>query len=143
MLGSEHLLVTDVTFHVRYAETDMMGVVHHSAYVVYFEEGRSELSRRHGVPYAALENMGYTLALSEVRLRYLAPAKYDDQVTVRTWIEKIRSRGLTFGYEVRHADTGQLLVTGCTEHICVDRSGQARRIPVQWLDPLKQAAGLG
>lgn len=116
-----------------------MGIVHHAAYLVYFEEGRSELSRQRGMPYAELERMGYSLALSEVHVRYGAPAQYDDLLTVRAWVEQFRSRGITFAYEVARASDGQVLVTGQTKHICVDQGGRVKRLPEAWIAPYKQA----
>lgn len=132
-------LLVETTFRVRFAETDAMGVVHHAAYLVYFEEGRSELSRQHDMPYAELERMGYSLALSDVHIRYYVPAVYDDLITVRTWVSKVRSRAIRFNYEVVRTADGQMLVTGETYNICVDRTGQARRIPEEWIGPYKQA----
>jgi acyl-CoA thioester hydrolase len=127
----EHRVV-ETTFHVRYAETDQMGLVHHAAYVVWFEEGRSSWMRATGRAYADFEASGHFLAASEVYARYLAPALYDRQVTVRTWIEEIRSRTLRFSYEVVDTESGQMLVTGYSRHICIDRDGNVVRIPTEW-----------
>jgi acyl-CoA thioester hydrolase len=113
----------DVTFRVRFAETDAMGIVHHAAFLVYLEEGRSELSRQFNAPYSSLEQSGFSLAVIEVALRYIAPARYDNRITVRSWIEQLQSRGLVFGYEVLNTETGQVLVSGTTRHLCIDRSG--------------------
>ncbi|GAB4528537.1 MAG: thioesterase family protein [Anaerolineae bacterium] len=124
--------VSEVTFHVRYAETDQMGVVHHSAYIVWFEEGRSAWSRQLGRRYADFERAGYRLLVSEVYARYHAPARYDQRVTVRTRASQVRSRLIHFAYEVVEADTGRLLVTGHTTHICVDQRGKPVRIPEEW-----------
>jgi acyl-CoA thioester hydrolase len=134
-------IYSETTFRVRYAETDLMGVVHHSAYVVYMEEGRSDLGRKYNVSNAALERMGFSLAVSDLQVRYAASARYDDLITVRTWIEQVRSRGITFAYEVINAGSGQLLVSGRTRHICVDRAGQVCRLPEAWIAPLKPLIG--
>nr|MBN1228340.1 acyl-CoA thioesterase [Anaerolineae bacterium] len=131
-------LYTESTFHVRYAETDMMGVVHHSQYIIYMEEGRSALSRKHNIPYSELEAMGYSLALSAVKVRYHAPARYDDLVTVCAWVKAIQSRGITFGYEIVDAGSRRQLVTGITRHICVDRECRVCQMPPEWVNPLKQ-----
>jgi acyl-CoA thioester hydrolase len=141
-MAADRILLTEITFHVRFAETDQMGIVHHSVYPVYFEEGRSALSRQHNMPYSKLEQMGYSLTLSSLRVRFLAPARYDDLITVRTWIERFLSRGINFGYEVVRAADGELLVTGQTQQICVDRQGQVRRLPEAWIGPLKTKAGI-
>ena len=141
MANDSRPLLTETSFHVRFAETDQMGVVHHAAYVVYLEEGRSELSRRWGAPYSALENAGFSLALSDVQVHYVASAQYDDLITVRAWVDALRSRSITFGYEVVNAATQQVLVTGSTRHICVNRQGEVRRIPEEWVAPFKAAGG--
>ena len=132
MKNTQHPSIAETTFHVRYAETDQMGIVHHSAYIVWFEEGRSAWSRQVGRPYADFERAGYALAVSEVGARYLAPAHYDQRVTVRTRISRVRSRMIRFDYEVLNAETGQRLAIGFTEHICLDREGRPTRIPEEW-----------
>ncbi len=124
--------VVETTFHVRYAETDQMGVVHHSVYIVWFEEGRSAWLRARGTSYAEVEASGHFFAVSEVHVRYLAPARYDRAVTVRTWPARLGSRGFTLEYEVVDAESGQLLATGSTRHICLDREGRVARIPEAW-----------
>lgn len=121
--------VVETTLRVRYAETDAMGVVYHTNYIVWFEVGRGEYMRQQGGNYADLEAQGYYLPVVEVQARYLAPARYGDLVTVRTWVKEARSRQVTFGYEVVMAETGQLLATGWTKHVCVDREGTIRMIP--------------
>ena len=141
-MAADRLLLTEITFYVRFAETDQMGIVHHSVYPIYFEEGRSALSRQHGAPYSDLERMGYSLALSELIVRFAAPARYDEEITVRTWIEQILSRGINFRYEVARTADQQLLVTGQTKQICIDRQGQVKRLPEAWISRLKSNAGI-
>jgi acyl-CoA thioester hydrolase len=124
--------VSQNTFYVRYAETDAMGIVHHSSYVVYLEEGRSHYARTRGHSYAEIEASGYILVVAEINLRYLKSAHYDDQLTVKTWLDSAKSRGVVFQYEVINANTGDLLVTATTRHICLTREGQVTHLPVQW-----------
>lgn len=124
--------VVETTFYVRYAETDQMGMVHHASYIVWFEEGRSAWMRALGSNYAEFEADGLYLVVSEVHARYLAPALYGRQATVRTWGEELRSRTLKICYEVVDTESGQTLVTGYTRHICVDHGGQVVRIPAKW-----------
>jgi acyl-CoA thioester hydrolase len=121
--------VIEATLRVRYAETDAMGIVYHTNYIVWFEVGRGEYMRQQGDDYAHLEGQGYYLPVFEVQARYLAPARYGDLVTVRTRVEEVRSRQVTFAYEVVMAETGQLLTTGWTKHVCVDGEGAIRTIP--------------
>lgn len=122
----------ETTFYVRYAETDAMGVVHHSTYIVWFEEGRSHYLRSRGSNYADLEADGYFLAVSEVEARYIAPARYGQQVTVRARLETVRSRSISLLYEVVEAASGRLLVTGRTKHICIDGRGDVVTLPEGW-----------
>ncbi len=117
-------------FRVRYAETDAAGIVHHSSYVVWFEEGRSEFSRQLGLPYAELERDGIDLIVTRVEVRYRSPARYDDLVEVWTRMATLRSRTMTFAYRVVRAADGTLLAEGTTEHLAVRRvTGRPVRIP--------------
>jgi acyl-CoA thioester hydrolase len=114
---------------VRFYETDQMGVVHHSIYIRWFEEGRSAFTRALGYPYSRMESEGLSLAVTEVQARYHRPARYDEEVAVICSMEEFLSRGMTFGYEVRRAADDTLLVTGWTKHISMDHQGRVMRIP--------------
>jgi len=130
--------ITETTFHVRYAETDKMGIVHHAAYVVWLEEGRSHWLRANGSSYANFEADGVALAVSDLRVRYIQAARYDQLVTARCWVEEVKSRKMIFGYQILDAATGQLLAEAQTHHICVDRAGQVTKIPDSWRTFLSQ-----
>jgi acyl-CoA thioester hydrolase len=121
--------IVETTLRVRYAETDAMGVVYHANYLVWFEVGRGDYFRAIGQDYGEWETQGVLLPVSEAHARFHAPARYADIITVRTWVEEIRSRGLTLSYEVRDATSQKRLVSGWTKHVCMDREGQARRLP--------------
>jgi acyl-CoA thioester hydrolase len=109
-----------------------MGIVHHAAYVVWLEEGRSQWMRDHGSSYASFEADGVSLAVSELEVRYGQPARYDQLVTVRCRVAEVRSRKVTFRYEIVDAVTGQLLASAVTKHISVDCQGKVTKIPEQW-----------
>ncbi len=111
-----------VSLRVRYAETDQMGVAHHAVYPVWFEQARSELARARGVPYASWEERGYFLVVTEVRCRYLKPARYDQLVTVEVAVASLKSRAVVFSYHVRD-ERGELLAEGETHHVLVSRQG--------------------
>ncbi len=130
--------VAETTFHVRYAETDQMGIVHHASYVVWLEEGRSTWLRQFGRSYAEFEAEGFMLAVSDLQLRYKQPAKYDQRVTTRAWISEVKSRLVRFDYEIVEAVSGELFVTGYTRHICIDAQGNATKIPKPWQDLMRQ-----
>ncbi len=124
--------VAETTLYVRYAETDAMGIIHHASYIVYFEEGRSNYARQRGSDYASFERGGYYLTVSEINARYIKPARYGQQITIRCWIADMKSRGLTFGYEILDATTHDILVEGFSKHICITHEGQVARLPDQW-----------
>jgi acyl-CoA thioester hydrolase len=130
-MTAEGRYVAETSFHVRYAETDAMGIVHHASYVVYLEEGRSTYARQRGHSYAEFEATGHALAVTEVHARYLHAARYDQRLTVRCWLAEIRSRTLTFEYEIVD-DAGLVLVSARTQHICIDTQGKVCTLPETW-----------
>jgi acyl-CoA thioester hydrolase len=131
-LAPQDRITAETTFYVRYAETDAMGVVHHGSYITYFEEGRSNYARQRGSDYASFEREGYYLLVAEIHARYLKPARYGQRLTVRCWIDELKSRSITFGYEIVAADTHELFVTGWSKHICITHNGQVSRLPESW-----------
>ena len=132
----------EVIFRVRYFETDAMGIVHHSAYITWFEEGRSAFTRAIGYPYSRMEQEGISLAVAEVNARYHRPARYDDEVRVIAGLSQLGSRGMTFGYDVRRADDDELLVTGSTRHISIDPHGRVSLLPAMLRERLTSVPGL-
>lgn len=124
--------VAEASFYVRYAETDAMGIVHHASHIVYFEEGRSNYARQRGSDYASFEQSGHYLTVAEVSARYLKPAHYGQRITVRCWIEEMKSRALTFSYEIVDSSSGDVLVTGLSKHICITHEGQVTKLPEAW-----------
>lgn len=122
---------------VRYAETDAMGIVHHSNYIVWFEEGRSSYMRCRGFPYSQVEASGLYFTVAEVLARYIVPAHYEDLLLVRTRIGDLRSRGLRFDYRVIRARDDTTLVTGYSKHICITHAGHPVRIPSEMLAALR------
>jgi acyl-CoA thioester hydrolase len=124
--------VAEARIRVRYAETDAMGIVHHSSYIIYFEEGRSEYARQRGTPYSQFEQNGYYLTVTEVNARYVQPARYDQELKITTWIGEMKSRSLMFNYEISEMVAGNMLVTGYSRHICITTDGQVTRIPELW-----------
>ena len=124
---------TETRLRVRYAETDHMGVVYYANYLVWMEVGRVELCRALGFNYRDMEqDYGVLLAVAEACCRYRSPARYDDEVIVKTWIEEANTRMATFGYEMRLAGTDRALATGHTRHIFVDREMRRARLPEKY-----------
>src|SRR5438093_256349 len=115
---------------VRYAETDQMGVVYHTNYLVWCEIGRTELIRAlTGVSYAKLEEEGVLLAVAELSIRYHGAARYDNMIRVRTSLTDARSRSVTFEYLISNAETAERLATARTVLVSLDARGRPVVMP--------------
>ncbi len=119
------------TVRVRYGETDQMGVVHHKVYLDYFERGRTEMLRAHGLPYAELERGGHLLPVAEAQIKYRSPARYDDLLEVQTRVLRVRGADLQLGYRIVRPEDGRVLALGSTTLACIDRDGRVRRLPAE------------
>jgi acyl-CoA thioester hydrolase len=114
---------------VRYAETDQMGVVYHTHYLIWCEVGRTEHIATLGVRYSQLETLGVRLAVAEAEVRYHAPARYDDLIRVETILESVRSRTITFSYVIKHAGNETKLATARTTLVSLDATGRPVALP--------------
>ena len=121
---------------VRFAETDQMGIAHHSAYVVWLEAARIEWLRSIGLSYRQLENEGVSLGVSALEISYRAAARFDDVIRVDTGLTAARSRRLSFRYRIVRPSDDTLLASGCSHHTPTDRRGRSKRLPDAWLAPL-------
>lgn len=120
---------------VRFAETDQMGVAHHSVYPVWMEAGRVEWMRSLGLSYVDVEADGISLAVSALEVSYRIAAHFDDLITVATSLVTARSRLLRFEYRLVRARDDALIATGATVHVPTDPTGRAMRLPPKWLEP--------
>ncbi len=103
---------------MRYAETDQMGVVYYANYLIWMELGRAEYCRAAGIRYRDMEaDDGVLLAVVEAHCRYLHPARYDEEIAVKTWVAKANLRMVEFQYEIRDAGSGRALASGETKHM--------------------------
>lgn len=125
-----------MTFRVRFAETDQMGVAHHAAYVVWLEAARVEWMRERGLSYREMEEGGVSMAVSRLELRYRAAARFDDLLTVDCRLTSLRSRYGRYAYRLLDAG-GNLVASGASEHVPTDRRGRAVRLPAPWLEALR------
>ncbi len=123
-------LPLDIT--VRFAETDQMGVVHHSEYVVWFEAGRVAWMAAAGMPYTEIAGAGYNFAVTDLQCRYREAIRFGDAVQVITRLESLRSRQVEFVYEIRNPHTRAIYADGRTRHTCVDGDGRMTRLP-DWI----------
>lgn len=121
------MLSGEITIRVRYIETDRMGLLHHAHYLTYFELGRIELLRSRGLSYKDLEDQGYLLVLARAEVRYRAPARYDELLTLRTSVVRTTAVRLDHRYELLR--DGQLVAEGTTTLACVDRAGKLQPLP--------------
>lgn len=112
---------------VRYAETDMMGIVYHANYLPWFEVARTQLLKENGLSYRQLEADGYRLPVLEVAAKFIRPAVYDDALTVIATVREKPLLRIRLDYEVRRGD--ELLVTGHTIHAFIDPQGKPVRPP--------------
>jgi acyl-CoA thioester hydrolase len=134
--------VFETRVRVRYAETDQMGVVYHANYFVWFEVGRVELLRQMGFSYREMEqNDGCCIAVVDARCRYKAPARYDDELIVRTHLRNVRESLVHFGYELVRSNDGMLLAEGETTHIVVDSEMTVCAIPEKYMKVFQEAMG--
>lgn len=115
-------MITETRLTVRYAETDQMGIVHHSVYAVWLEAARTDFLKQSGMSYSKMEAEGFLLPLSEINLRFKNPARYEDEVIVQTKLVGMTYAKISFEYKVLRAADRLLLAEGCTTHACTGRS---------------------
>lgn len=113
----------------RYAETDKAGVVHHSAYPVWFEMGRTELLRVNGVAYTALEAASVFFVIAEIHVKHRRPAYYDDRLELETVCSKVTAGKVEHTYRLTRPADSTLLAEAKTILACVNGEGKVRRVP--------------
>jgi acyl-CoA thioester hydrolase len=121
--------VSTTELRVRYAETDQMGYAHHSNYLVWCEQARTDHMRTLGVGYKELEDGGLLLPVVDAKLRYKAAARYDDLVSVSCWVREINSRRVIFGYAVHRVADNRLLATAQTSLMAIGADHERTTIP--------------
>jgi acyl-CoA thioester hydrolase len=107
----------ETTVRVRYQETDKMQVVYHANYLIWFEVGRTEMIREMGFPYRRFEDIGFMLPVTEANVKYKKPARYDDELVIRTKVSRCEGVRLELAYEVLRLPERELLVSGETHHV--------------------------
>lgn len=133
--------VNETRVRVRYAETDQMGVVYHANHFIWFEVGRVELLRQLGFSYRDMEEKDHcAIAVVEAKCRYRAPARYDDEIIIRTQLLNVRESAIHFAYELHRAD-GLLLAEGETTHIVTDANMKVAPLPKKYMTVFRQAVG--
>jgi acyl-CoA thioester hydrolase len=131
----------ETTIRVRYADTDQMGVVYHSNFVVWFEVGRVELLRQYGFRYRDMEQQDNChIPVIDLSVRYKLPAYYDDEVIVRTHLQNVRRSVLVFHYQVVRADDQAVLAEGRTTHFVVDEKFKRCPLPQKYMKAFTAAS---
>ena len=124
---------------VIYGDTDQMGVVYYANYLRYFEIGRNEYLRAHGVRYRELEAQHQLfLPVADAQVSYKTPARYDDLLVIETAVTKVGRASVRFEYGVRRGET--LLASGHTLHACISATGEVKPLPDDVVKLLRQAS---
>jgi acyl-CoA thioester hydrolase len=136
------MLVATKEIEVRYAETDQMGVVYHTNYLVWMEIGRTALIQELGFNYAELEKEGFIAPVLDIQASYKKPVRYGERATVKTWVEDYDGIRTTYGYEILSGD-GEVAVTGMTKHVCVKKDSfrpvPFKRVSPEWHEAYEKA----
>jgi acyl-CoA thioester hydrolase len=132
--------LVSVDVDVRFAETDLMGVVHHASYIVWFEIGRVAWMKEAQMPYTEIAASGHHFAVTGIHAAYRAAARFGDTIRIITRLAKLRSRQVEFAYELRKVSDNSIIATGVSEHICVDLAGRMAKIPTSVFERLIQGA---
>jgi acyl-CoA thioester hydrolase len=135
-------VVSESRVRVRYAETDQMGVVYHANHFIWFEIGRVDLMRQLGFTYRDMErDHGCFIPVVDARCRYKAPARYDDELIVRSHLKNVRESMIHFSYELLRANDGEVLAEGETMHMILDSKMKPTPLPPNILKAFREAAG--
>lgn len=128
--------ISESRFRVRYAETDQMGMVYYANYLIWMEVGRTDFCRECGFNYRDLERGEQAfLTVAEANCRYMAPARYDDEILVETQLDRVRTRVVEFAYRIKCGE--KLLAEGRTVHVVIGTDGRPRSLPDRYLELLK------
>lgn len=118
---------TTTELRVRFCETDLMGVVHHATYLVYFEVGRVEWLRKRGITYADWTKRGVQVPVVDAQVKYRAPSRFDDLLSIETTLTKLHAASLDYAYRIRRGETA--IAEGSTRLACIDEHHKVLRIP--------------
>jgi len=128
----ENMYCHETKIRVRYAETDQMGVVHHSTYALYYEESRTEAIRKLGYSYREIEEKGIFMPVIDLKIKYIKPSRYDDLLTIKTFVRELPNSSLKFEYETYNAD-GQCINKGETTLAFINRQTNRPCRAPEWL----------
>jgi len=116
------LYISQTKIIVRYAETDKMGIVHHSNYLIWFEAGRTDFIKGSSISYSEMEEKGILIPLSESSCKYISGAKYEDELIIKTWIKELTPVKVEFNYSILREKDQKELTKGSTLHVFVNNN---------------------
>ncbi len=140
-INSRSVNATVTETRVRYAETDQMGVAYHANYLVWCEMGRTDFIRQHIKSYAEVEREGVALAVSEANIRFHAAARYDELLQIRTTLTDVRSRALTFDYQISRLADGERLASATTTLVALGPNHRPAALPADLRARLQAVQG--
>jgi acyl-CoA thioester hydrolase len=126
--GTSRPFVAETHLRVRYAETDAQGITHHTSYIIWFEVARGDYCRAIGYPYTRIEAENFGFVVTDLRVKYYYPAKFDDQIIVYSWLEKLGRASCVFGYRVYNETAQKICVEALSRHAAVTREGKPTRV---------------
>lgn len=124
---------------VRFGDTDAAGIVYYANYLRWFEAGRAELMRAHGLPYHEVVDQGAYLPVVETWCRYLSSARYDDEIEVQSWVHELHHATLLVAHRIVHVERDQLLAEGAARLGCVTPAGRPTRLPRAVVESLRSS----
>jgi acyl-CoA thioester hydrolase len=116
------MYVSETRINVRYAETDKMGIVHHSNYLIWFEAGRTDFIKGSNITYSEMEKRGILIPLAESSCKYITGAKYEDELIIKTWVKELTPVKVEFNYSVFREKDQKEIAKGSTLHIFVNNN---------------------
>jgi acyl-CoA thioester hydrolase len=122
-------MIHETRFLARYAESDQMGLIHHSVAVIWFELGRTEMMAALGLSYGEMERQGWFMPVVEVGVKYRVGAHFEDPIRVETRVAVLTGARVRFDYQAFHDENSRLLYEGFTVLCCTDGGGRPQRIP--------------
>ena len=137
LIRPDHIAPHRHTERVRFGDTDAAGIVYYANYLRWFEAGRAELMRAHGLPYHELVEQGAYLPVVESWCRYVASARYDDEIEVQSWVHELHHATLLVAHQIVHVARDQLLAEGAARLGCVTPSGRPTRLPARLTQALR------
>lgn len=128
--------VETFTVRVRFAETDKMGVAHHSNYVVWLEAARVEWLRQRGMSYRDWEETGVSLVVNSLNINYRSPVYFDDELNINVKLTEARKRRFLFSYFIKKAAEELLIASATTLHTPTNSKGKAISLPDNWFNQI-------